>query len=116
MSVGAMLGYAIVVTLVVIFWILLVLFIIRNNRKKAAAQAARGIPADHMSHYFEEYFPSMIKSFDLVTKTRFDEWASAMKTRLARTGETIDNLRTHRKTIDQRVGKLEGRLEKLEKA
>lgn len=116
MTVGEMFGYAVLVTIVVIFWILLALFIIRSNRREAALAAERGVPVDHVSLYFEEYFPTMMRNFDLVTKSRFDEWAASIKDRLAVTGETIKDVQAQRKRLDLRVSKLEGRLDKLEKA
>ena len=116
MSTWELLGYTIVLTLFILLWILLALYIIRNNRREAAAAAMGGVPTDHTSLYFEEYFPSMMKNFDLVTKSRFDEWSGIINVRLGKVDDNITVIQGQRKKVDQRLGKLEGRLDKIEKA
>ena len=116
MTTWELLGIAIVLSLFILFWVLLVLFFIRNNRRKKAAVAMGGVPVDHTSLYFEEYFPTMMKNFDLVTKSRFDEWSGSIEARLGKVDENITVVQGQRKKLDQRMGKLEGRLDKLEKA
>ena len=116
MSTWELVGYVIVVTLFILFWILLALFVIRNNRRKAAAAAMGVVPMDHTSLYFEEYFPTMMKNFDLVNKSRFDEWSGSIEGRLVKVDENIVTVLGQRKKMDQRMGKLEGRLDKFEQA
>ena len=114
MSTWEMLGYAIVLTLFIVLWLILALFIIRSNRRKKAAAAMGGVPMDHTSLYFEDYFPTMMKNFDLVTKGRFDEWTASIEGRLAKVDDNINVVQGQRKKVDQRLGKLESRLDKLE--
>lgn len=116
MSTWELLGYIIVLSLFILFWIMLALFIIRNNRRKAAAAAMGGVPTDHTSMYFEEYFPTMKKNFDLVTKSRYDEWSGTINVRLGKVDDNITAIQGQRKKVDHRIGKLEGRLDKFEKA
>lgn len=116
MTTWELLGIAIVLTLFIMMWVLLALFIIRNNRRKKAAVAMGGIPMDHTSLYFEEYFPTLMRNFDLVTKTRYDEWSSSIEARLGTVDDNIVLVQGQRKKLDARMGKLEGRLDKIEKA
>ena len=114
MSTWQMLGYLIILSLIVIAWLIIFLFIVRNSRKKAAMAALEDVPTDHMSLYIDEFFPTMIKNFDIVTKPRFKEWSDLVDGRLVKVSEHISSIKSLRKKIDQRLGKVEGRIEKLE--
>lgn len=108
------LGNAIVISIVIIVWLLLIFFIIRSSRRKAAMETLTDMPRDNISLYFNEYFPTIIKNFDLVTKPHFEDWSASVDKRLMTVGEHISIVDTNRKKVDRRVKKLESRVEKLE--
>jgi hypothetical protein len=116
MNAWGLLGYGIVITLLVILWVVVALYIIRNNRRKAAEAALYGVPMDHTSLYFTEYFPTMIINYDLVTKPQLQEWSKAISGRLDTIDGRITTAGTSRKRMDSRIKILDGRIEKLEKA
>lgn len=116
MDAWALFGYGIVITLIIILWAAIALWIIRSSRRKAAETALEGVPMDHTSLYFEEYFPTMILNFDLVTKPQLQEWNKAIAGRLDTVDDRIKTAGGFRKRMDTRLRTLEGRIDRLEKA
>lgn len=107
------LAYGLSILFVVILWVMAILAIIRNLRKNKAMKA---LEIDHVSLYFDDYFPTMIKNFDLVTKSKFDTWSASIGKRLKVVGSNISTVQSFRKNFDPRLKTLEKQVDTLEKS
>lgn len=111
MSPWEVLAYGIVILVLVIALVLVILAILRYARKRKAMVA---LDMDHVSLYFDEYFPVMVKNFDLLTTSRFNDWAASISKRLKSVGSNVSAVKSFRKSFNPRLEKLEGRVDKLE--
>ena len=114
MSTWQLLGYLIVLSLVVLIWIAIILYVIRSNRRKAAFAAMKDVPTDHMSLYVGEYFPTIMRNFALVSKSRYKEWSDLIEGRLDKVSDHISTVKSYRKKVDDRLTKVESRIDRLE--
>ena len=115
MTVGEFVGTALVTFLIIIVLVIFILFVIRVNRRRVAMAAIDGMPTDHVSLYFGEYFPTIMRDFDLVTKSRFNEWSTSIDERIKAVSDNISTVQSFKKPFNQRVKGLEKRIGKLEK-
>lgn len=107
------LAYGLTVLFVVVVWILSFLAILRHLRKE---KAMKELEIDHISLYFDDYFPTIIKDFDLVTKSKFDTWSASIGKRLNTVGDNISTIQTFRKGFEPRLNTLEKQVDALEKS
>ena len=107
------LAYGLSVLLVVVVWILAFLVFIRHLRKE---KAMKELEIDHISMYFDDYFPTIIKNFDLVKKSKFDTWSASIGKRLNTVGDNISTIQTFKKGFDPRLKTLEKQVDALEKS
>ena len=114
MTAMEVLAYAIVFTVIIVGWALLMFFVMRTNRQRRAKVAMEEVPRDHVSLYFDEYFPSMINNFDLVTKSHYKDWSGSIEERLGNVSKWIKTADTGKKDIDKRLNSLETKVKKLE--
>jgi hypothetical protein len=106
------LAYGFSIFFVVMVWLIAILAIIRHIRKN---KAMKELEIDHISLYFDDYFPTIIKNFDLVTKSKFDTWSASIGKRLKVVGGSISTVQAFRKGFDPRLKSLEKQVDALEK-
>ena len=107
------LAYGFSILILVMVWLLAMIAIIRSMRKE---KAMKELEIDHISLYFDEQFPTIIKNFDLVTKSKFDTWSASIGKRLNTVGGNISTIQTFRKGFDPRLETLEKQVDALEKS
>lgn len=106
----AIIAAAIAIVIVAVgTWVVLTLF--RDARRRRAYERAG---TSHLDLYFDEHFPNLVEEFDLVTKRRFDNWASGVTARLSGVTRDIDVIGKARGELDARLDRLEKRLGDVE--
>lgn len=96
--------------------IYLVIKLIRTIRgRKHALVDKYGYMPSHTELYFEEYFPSLISEWDIVTKPKIQRWKEGISKKLKSIGNDIEEVVGYRKDIDKRLDKLEKEVVTLEK-
>jgi hypothetical protein len=85
-----------------------------RGRKHALVDKYGHLPS-HTELYFEEYFPSLISEWDLITKPKLQRWKKGISGKLKSIGSDIDEVVGYRKDIDKRLDTLEKDVVKLEK-
>lgn len=114
MTATDILAYAIVFTLIVVGWALLIFYVIRTNRQRRAQAVEGEVPKDHIDLYFDEYFPTMINGFDLVTKMHYTDWAASVEDRIEKVSKRVKSATSARKNLDKRIDGLEKKVTDLE--
>lgn len=94
-----------VVLAVLLYVILLVArdFISRRDRLRQKY----GYVPRHVELYFEEYFPTIVREWDLVTKPRLSQWRDGIKQKMTVIDADISHIQTYRNTLDTRLDRLE---------
>jgi len=105
------LAYGLSILFVVMVWLLVFLVFIRHIRKN---KAMKELEIDHVSLYFDDYFPTIIKDFDLVKKSKFDNWSKSIGKRLNTVSGNISTIEEFRKNFDPRLKTLEKQVDELE--
>jgi len=102
-----------IVAAVVIY---LVVVYARNyvSRRGKLKQKYGYIP-EHIELYFEEYFPTMIKEWDLVVRSRLGQWMEGVKQKMTVIDADLTHIQRYRNTIDTRLDRLEQDVNMLEK-
>lgn len=86
----------------------------RRERRRKTVREVLGI--GHLDLYFAEHFPAVAHNFDLVSKGHFNEWAATVDARLQHVERDLGLVAAMREKVDPRVGDLERKLDRLEKA
>jgi hypothetical protein len=74
-----------------------------------------GYVPGHIELYFEEYFPTMIKEWDLVVRSRLGQWMDGVKQKMVVIDADLTHIQQYRNTIDTRLDRLEQDVNTLEK-
>jgi len=115
MDAGSAILWIFAIILIVIL-IYLAIKLIRSIRgRKQALVDKYGYLPSHTELYFEEYFPSLISEWDLITIPKLERWKKGIKGKLKSIDGDIDEIYNYRKNIDSRMDKLEKEVGKLEK-
>ncbi|MEA3457398.1 MAG: hypothetical protein U9R21_01825 [Candidatus Thermoplasmatota archaeon] len=110
---SVILGIFVIILLVLLLYVGIKLIRISRGRKKALAEKYGYLP-DHTELYFEEYFPSLISEWDLITKPKLERWKKGIQGKLKTIGGDIDEILDYRKNLNSRISKLEKEVGKLE--
>jgi len=110
-AVGAVIGA--VVAAVIIY---LVLVLVRDmvSRRGKLRQKYGYVPG-HVELYFEEYFPTMIKEWDLVVRSRLGHWMEGAKQKMSVIDADLAHIQAYRNSLDTRLDRLEHDVSALEK-
>ena len=74
-----------------------------------------GYIPEHIELYFEEYFPTMIKEWDLVVRSRLGQWMDGVRQKMAVIDTDLTHIQQYRNTIDTRLDRLEKDVSMLER-
>jgi len=114
MDVGsAILGIFIIILLLLLIYVAIKVIRMIRGRRQALTEEYGHLPS-HTELYFEEYFPSLISEWDIVTKPKLERWKKGMQGKLKSLGGDINEIVDYRKDLDTRINKLEKEVGKIE--
>ena len=111
---GAILGIFIIILLALLIYLFVKLIRLVRGREHALIEKYGRLPS-HTDLYFEEYFPTLISEWDLITKPKLERWKQGIQNKLKSIGVNINEISDYREKLDSRIGKLSEEVVKLEK-
>ena len=110
---SAILGIFIIILLLLLIYVTIKVIRMIRGRRHALIDEYGHLP-NHTELYFEEYFPSLISEWDLVTKPKLERWKQGIQGKLKSIGGDINEIVDYRKDLDTRINKLEKEVGKIE--
>lgn len=105
--------FTIILLLVLVF--VFVKFIRGIRGRRHALVDRYGYLPSHTELYFEKHFPTLISEWDLITKSKLEQWKKGIQGKLKSVGSGIDEIIDYRKNLDSRMDKLEKEIGTLER-
>ena len=106
----------IIIALIIVGIIYLLIITAREeySRREKLRKKYGKVP-DHTELYFEEYFPTMMKEWDIITKPRLQRWNKKTRQKMTSIDKNLDEIIDYRKGLDKRIDTLENDVSSLEK-
>lgn len=104
---------AAIVIAVVIY--LLLLYVRSYVSRREKLKQKYGYVPEHVELYFEEYFPTMIKEWDLVVRSRLGQWMDGIRQKMTVIDADLTHIQQYRNTLDTRLDRLEHDVNALER-
>lgn len=86
----------------------------RYSRREKLRKKYGRVP-DHTELYFEEYFPTIMKEWDIVTQPRLQRWNKKTRQKMSTIDKDLDKIMKYRADLDGRMDSLEKDVDSLEK-
>lgn len=112
--VTALIGILIAVFVVALIYVIIITVRDEYSRREKLRKKYGRVP-DHTELYFEEYFPTVMKEWDIVTKPRLKRWNKSIRQKMSSIDKALDEITGYRKGLDGRIDALEKDVDSLEK-
>lgn len=107
---------ALTALILVVLLVVLGYLLWRGVRRQRKLVAKYGYVPSGVELYFEEYFESIVRNWDILTRSKAESWSADMGKRLDAVGKDVGKLGAFSKGLNARLDNLERLVDRLEKA